>query len=189
MAKEIEILVELKTDFEIAKSMLGKFEFKGAKKTIDTYYFDPLRETLKPDVHNKLMECCRIREKADKYYVAYKVDKYDGLNWIYSDEYETEFEDLKALQHVFLHLGLKPLLTIDNTKYIYKNDQYEIVLEDVKDLGYFLEVEAIDEDENKSIEEIKKNISDFIQSLGLEIGAELNSGKPELLLLKNQIKT
>lgn len=186
MAKEIEILVELKSDFSQARRAMEVFDFKGAKKTVDYYYFDPLRENLKMDARQKLMECCRIREKAGKYYVAYKIDKYDGTTWLYSDEHETEFQDLNALQEVFRHLGLQNLVTINNTKYTYETGLYEIVIEDVKDLGYFLEVEFTEQDDSTPVAEIKKGIYDFIQSLGLEVGDELNSGKPELLLLKQQ---
>lgn len=186
MAKEIEILVELKSDFEKAKKALEAFDFKGAKKTVDYYYYDPLRQNLQLNAEKKLMECCRIREKAGKFHVAYKVDKYDGKTWLYSDEYETEFQNLEALQHIFENLGLQLLVTIDNTKYTYETGQYEIVLEDVKDLGYFLEVEFTGED-TQSVEDIKKEIYAFIQDLDMKVGEELNSGKPELLLLKKRV--
>ena len=182
--REIEILCELKTDFAAAQNILKAFEFKGAKQTVDYYYFDPLRQNLKLNANNKLMECCRIREKAGKYSVAYKVDKYDGDTWLYSDEHETEFQNLEALQKTFECLGLTPLVTSNNTKYVYQSMLYEIVLEDVKDLGYFLEVEYSGDDEASSATDIKNALREFITKLGLDIGPELNSGKPELLLLK-----
>lgn len=182
--REIEVLVELKDDIDKAHKILEKFEYKGNKRTIDTYYVDPMRDNLKLNAKNKLMECCRLREKGDKYYVTYKTDNYDGETWVYSDEHETAVTDLDALKKIFAALGLQKLVVVDNTKHIFETPDYEIVLEEVKDLGSFMEVEALNDDESLSAEEIKAKIYTFINDLGLSIGAELNSGKPELLLNK-----
>lgn len=182
--KEIEILFELKSDFEHTKTILNKFQFKGAKETIDYYYYDPLRNNLKLNSDNKLLECCRIRRKNEKYFVAYKLDHYENGIWIYSDEHETEFTNFDALNNVFKLLGLELLVTINNIKYTYETDKFEIVLEDVKELGYFLEVEYMSNEEIEDVKSIKNLILEFVKSLNIVIGNELNSGKPELLLLK-----
>lgn len=182
--REIEILVELHTDIHKAKAVLQKFEYKGTKQTKDIYYVDPLRKNLQLNEDNKLMECCRLREKGDKSYITYKIDHYDNGIWIFSDEYETEVKDIKVMEKIFQCLGLKRLVVVDNVKHLYETPDYEIALEEVTDLGCFLEVEALHDDESLSAEEIKSKIYDFIENLGLVVGAELNSGKPELLLQK-----
>lgn len=182
--KEIEILVELYTEIETAKKTLNQFKFIGSIQTLDVYYYDPLRDKLKLNSSNKLLECCRIRTKNNKHYVAYKVDIYDGEVWRYSEEYETEVFDLEAQRNIFKHLGLEELVTIDNLKHTYRTEEFEIVLEEVKNLGKFLEVEYCMTEHSKSVDEIRDKIYLFIKSLQLSIGEELNSGKPELLLLK-----
>lgn len=184
MALEIEILVELKSDIELARSVLGQFDFKGAKKTVDHYYDDPLRDNLKPDARQKLRECCRLREKNGAVFVAYKVDHYDGETWLYSDEHETTCGDLKTMQAIFAQLGLQLLVTVENTKYTYETDLYEIVLEDVTGLGTFLEVEYHGPEQAADPMQIKQDMEAFMRGLPLELGEELNSGKPELLLRK-----
>lgn len=180
---EVEILVELISDLETARNAMSKFTYEGAKKTIDYYYYDPLRANLKLDTNGKLMECCRLREKSGKFYMTYKVDHYQEGIWHYSDEYETIVDDLDAARKIFKALGLQPLVTVDNIKHTYITDKYEIVIEEVAGLGNFLEVEFIDSIA-ANIGEVKAGIYEFIQSLGLEVGEELNSGKPELLLTK-----
>ncbi len=184
--QEIEILVELKSSLEEAKRKLRSFEFKGAKTTLDIYFYDPLRDNLKPDADNKLLECCRIRQKADKSYITYKVDIYDGHVWSYSDEYETEIENYQAGIEILSRLGLVELVRIDSTKHVYKNENYEIVLEEVQGLGNFLEVEAISAPNDRGVADIKLEILDFISGLDIDVGEELNSGKPELKL-RNQV--
>ena len=90
------------------------------------------------------------------------------------------------LNNIINKLGLKELLTIQNSKRTYVNDKYEIVLETVKDLGYFLEVEYCT-NEDVDVKEVKKEIQKFIDSLELNVSEELNMGKPEMMIRKNNI--
>lgn len=183
--KEIEILVEIQEDINSVLHCLEKFEKKGMKSTNDIYYFDPLRNNLKLDDEGKLKECCRLREKAGKYYITYKIDNYKEDVWIYSDEYETEVKDIDILKRILEKLGLKQLVVIKNKKHTFETSEFEIVVEEVEGLGIFLEVEYIGDSEAASVGEIKKQIMQFIKGLNLKVGNELNSGKPELLLTRH----
>lgn len=185
--KEIEILVELYSSLNDAKDKLSKFEYIDKVHTIDTYYYDPLRNNLKPDINDQLDECLRLRQKGNNNYITYKVDHFEGKKWIYSSEYETKIDDINMIIEIFKLLGLKKLLVIDNTKTIYKSNKYEITLEEVKDLGNFLEVEYCT-DKEVDIHKIKEEIQDFINKLGLKVSDELNMGKPEMIIRKNNIK-
>ena len=184
--REIEILAKLHTDLQIAKAALSRFDYKGEKTTKDTYFFDPLRSNLKQNSDGKLLECCRLREKGGHFYITYKVDHYQDKTWIYSDEYETEVQDLKALENIFQCLGLQKLVVVNNVKHTYETPDYEIVLEEVEGLGAFIEVEAKHDDESKPVEEIKSGIFHFLMNLGLDVSKELNAGKPEMLLNKQK---
>jgi len=186
--KEIEILVEVySTPQEIIK-VLEKFDFLGINETIDTYFYDPLRENLKPNKNLQIDECFRVRKKNDINTITYKVDKFNEEGkWLYSDEYETEFKDVYMLNEIIKRLGFKKLVTIHNSKRTYKYNDYEIVFETVKDLGYFIEVEYCTR-ENINVIEIKKEIQSFIESLGLMVSDELNMGKPEMMMRKLNIE-
>ena len=74
-------------------------------------------------------------------------------------------------------------MKIDLSKY---ND-YEIVFETVKDLGYFIEVEYCT-NQDIDIKAKKEEIENFINSLGLNVSEELNIGKPEMMINKFNIK-
>ena len=185
--KEIEILVEVFDQKETVLQKLSSFQEMGAKEVLDIYFFDSLREDLKPDSVGRLSACFRLRQKGGKNYLAYKKDNFDNSGmWIYSDEDEVEVSDLRITENIIEHLGFEVLVTIKNLKYTFETPEYEIVLEEVDNLGLFLEVEkkVVEDDEN--INEIKKEILDFIKSLNIKISAELNLGKPELMLRKNK---
>ena len=72
--KEIEILVEVLDDVENVLKALDKFQYEGDKETIDVYYYDPLRDTLKPNSAGEINECLRVRTKNDLAYITLMVN-------------------------------------------------------------------------------------------------------------------
>lgn len=184
---ETEVLVEIYVPFSKAQAALSRFEYGGLKRTIDTYYYDPLRNDLKPYKDGKLYASFRIRQKAEDAFITYKNDHYvDGI-WQYSDEYEIKTDDIITTKSIIENLGFKQLLVIDSKKHFYRFRNYEIVLEDVANLGIFLEVELKKEIDSSQVTLFKKEIMDFISSLGISVSQELNAGKPELYIQKNNL--
>ncbi len=184
--KEVEILVKLKSGKKEVLDKLSKFNFAGKKEILDIYFYDPKRKFLKFK-NNRLTECFRLRKKDKKNYITYKIDKFDNLDkWIYSEEEETEVQDFDIVVKIISLLGLIPLVEINNVKHTYYTREYEIVLEEVKNLGLFLEVERLKVGDKEDVVIVKKEIFNFIKSLDIKIGDELNSGKPELMLNKQK---
>lgn len=184
--KEVEILVEVfDKKHEVLKVLKSKLKFFGIKKVLDVYFFYPNSDNLKPDIKGRLKESFRLRKKGDKNYLTYKIDNFDiDGKWIYSDEEETIVEDFNIAKKIITNLNFKPLVEVDNRKYIFNTNKYEIVLEEVRDLGLFLEVEKIEIQDGEDIVKVKDEIFEFIKSLGINTTNELNAGKPELLLNK-----
>lgn len=185
--KEIEILVQVYSPIEEVIKVLNKFNYEGTKETIDVYYYDPMRNNLKPDSKGQIDECLRIRTKDNKNYITYKVDNFDNGKWLYSDEYETEVDNIYMISEILKRLGFKELLTIHNSKRTYVTDKYEVVFETVKDLGYFLEVEYCTSQE-VDVKLIKNEIKEFVDHLGIKVSDELNIGKPEMMIKKFKIE-
>ncbi|MEA1963269.1 MAG: class IV adenylate cyclase [Patescibacteria group bacterium] len=184
--KEVEILIQLFEAKDEVFNQLKKFTYKGIKKILDIYFYHPNKDALKPNSDNTLNECFRLRNQNGKAYITYKINHFDNNNkWVYADEYEAEVSDFDAIIKIIDCLGFKPLVKIENEKNVFLTKQYEIILEDVKDLGLFLEVEKLNVSDNEDIIKIKKEIQNFIYSLGFKF-KELNIGKPELMLRKNK---
>ena len=186
--KEIEILVEIQEhNPKLILNTLKKFKYNGEQQVIDTYYYDPLRQTLKPHQDNKLYSCFRIREKNGKTYITYKDDVYENSIWQYSDEYETTVNDKDIIKSIINKLGLETLIILSSKKTFYSYNQYEIIFEEVENLGFFLEVELQYDSELSNYKEEKIKIQNFIDSLNLNVSQELNSGKPELYIKKHNL--
>ena len=185
--KEIEVLIEVKSSKEDVLKALGQFTDHGIKRTLDIYFSDPLRKDLQPDEKGRLRASFRLRQKGGDCFIAYKIDHFaEGDEWLYSDEHETSIGDFDTAIRIVDHLGLKELIRIDNEKHVFTTQEFEIVFEDVKDLGYFLEVEKIEEVSDDQTKSTKQGIRDFLNGLGLHLGTELNTGKPELMLAKKK---
>ena len=184
--KEIEILVEVFDTKDRVKETLSSFNYMGLNKVIDEYYYDPKRDTLKPSKDDELYHCLRLRTKNNKHYITYKDDVYDNNKWLYSNEYETKVESIAMIKEIFNKLGLVRFIEINNKKETYTYNNYEIVIEEVKDLGIFMEVEYCT-NEDVDVKLIKKEIQNFIDSLELNVSEELNMGKPEMYMKKHNI--
>ncbi|MFA6252868.1 MAG: class IV adenylate cyclase [Patescibacteria group bacterium] len=183
--KEIEILVEVFDDQQSALTKLEKFNFKGLKDTYDIYYFDPQRKNLQPVSKGILRECFRLRNKNNEYYLTYKINQFeDSGDWLYSEEHEIKISDFDTAVNIINNLGLKKLVEVKSHKNYFVYDNYEIMLEEVENLGLFLEVEIINSENTTDVKKAKTEIWEFMKSLNLKMGEELLIGKPELMLKK-----
>lgn len=184
--KEIEVLVKVTNGNteEILNKLKEKSKYLQCSRVKDTYFYDELRSNLKPNDKMEIFECLRIREKGENYFITYKVDNFDNDGkWLYSDESETSVGNIDTIEKIISHLGLKKLVIVDMKKYFFETDRYKIFFETVSELGDFLEVESKNTDCTDIAEE-RKMISNFINSLNIEVTPDLGIGKPELLLKK-----
>lgn len=185
---ELEILVEVFDEYEYVDSILSKFENTKNEHIIDQYFYDPLRKNLKPNGLGKTFECLRVRENGSSAKLTYKRDVYKNEVWQYSNENEINIENANSLKEILFNLGFNELLTIDNNRKYYSFENYEIVLEKVKKLGVFMEIEYKSDITEIEIENKRQEIQAFINDLNIKVSDELNAGKPELYIIKNKIK-
>jgi len=181
--REIEILVEVLEPKHKALPKLRQFAFKGIKKIHDIYFFDPLR-TKKEALNGEFpKECFRLRSDGNLSEIAYKIDHHDAKGiWTYSDEYETRVKDFETALRIIEHLGLKKLIEMSTTRHEFKTKEYTIVLDDVENLGVFLEVEY--GGRQKNVKKIRKDLRYFLDHINVKVSKELHAGKPELMLRK-----
>ena len=182
--QEVEILIDFENTKDEILEILSKFEFIKEKEIYDIYYEDDLRTNLKPENNLRINEIFRVRKMEKECLITYKKNHFKGNRWIYSDEYETKAESFEMIEKIIDMLGLKKQMVIHNKRRFYKFKDYEIVFEDVKDLGLFIEVERVI---NGTVEECiktKNGIRNFINTLGLKNHRELDLGKNQLMLRK-----
>lgn len=154
------------------------------KEIYDVYYCDSLRNNLKPEANLRINEIFRLRRMGNECLLTYKKNHFEGSRWIYSDEYETKAEDYAMMEKIISMLGLEEQIVVHNKRKYYKYLDYEIVFEEVENLGLFLEVEKMAPEDFQDVKKVKSEIRDFINRLGLKNWQELDLGKNQLMLRK-----
>lgn len=182
--KEIEILVKVNCPIDEALSVLNKFEFEETTSLLDIYYHDPSTKKFSPNNSSCPTEWVRVRKKGDKSFITYKNDIFKEGTWQYSEEEEVLIEDFEKMNLIITKLGFVELIRINNNRHIFKTDLYEIVLEEVEELGLFMEVERLDVADTDSVDQIRIEIQAFIDALDLHVSPESDEGKPGLILKK-----
>lgn len=185
--KNIEI--EKRFYIDDKKSLFGKLN-KIAKKLysnhqIDSYYVPKHRNFLQ---EQHPFEWLRLREEDDKYSFTYKHWHPERVKEsTHCDEYETIIEDGESFKRILDALDFKKVVVVDKLRVSYSYKHSEISVDDVKDLGIFIEIEI--KSNYESVEEAFIKIYDIAKELGLTELAEdhpVRTGYP-LPLYKKKI--
>lgn len=140
---EIKIKI-LKEEFQkIEIFMKNNAQFLKNSNQMDTYY-QPTHRKFLNDGEEMINEWLRIGIRGNKKILNYK----NWYNNMYCDEYEVEIDNEENLDKIFKILGLEKIAVVHKVRstYFYLN-KYEIALDYVKNLGYFIEIEVKNYDE------------------------------------------
>lgn len=176
---ETEIKIKI-TEHEyknLDKFMKEKALLLKENRQIDHYYQPTYRKFLNGEIIN---EWLRIGERGNRKILNYK-------NWhnnIYCDEYEVEIDNSDNLDKIFNILGLEKIATVDKKrKTFFYLDKYEIALDYIQELGYFIEIEV-----KKYCKDLLDEYNDLLKvakSLNLNLDNIDKRGYPYHLIYKN----
>lgn len=162
---ETEIKIKLSeveyNDLKLRMESNAKFLKSAHQK--DTYYSPTHRNFLEPKYP---FEWLRIGERGNKIIVNYKHWYPEGVEKnSYCDEFEVEIDDAKNMDKIFKVLDLKEIEVVDKNRLTYFYlDKYEVALDTVESLGYFVEIEvkkydATPLEEYESLLKVAKNLN------------------------------
>ena len=155
---EIEVKATFKDKEEIKKKLieLGATEEKK-KHQIDEYYNHPSRDT------RETKEYIRLRHKPDenKGTFAYHVNIADGVN----KEYEVEVDNLKTFKEILNGFDFPLLGTINKKRETYKLGEFIITIDEVKEVGNYIEVEV--DGEESEIDGKKQKCIEMLEKIGV----------------------
>ncbi len=177
---ETEIKVKLsKKEFEELKIyMKNNAEFVSEVRQVDTYYEPTYRSFLKS---NPITEWLRIGKRGNKNILNYK-------NW-YSDmscdEYEVEINNIKDMDKILKVLGMVQIVEVDKIRnsFVYL-DKYEVALDYVDKLGYFIEIEI--KKYTKTVMEECDELLKLAKELNLNLDKVDKRGYPYHLLFNEE---
>lgn len=186
MAKDdIEIEIKISTNkrtFEKVKQYLKKHaKLIGSSQEVDKYYNSPHRNFLEL---KHPAEYLRIRVKSGSGAITYKKVYFNETGWkTHADEYESKIEDTGQLEKIFSVLNFDNFLTIDKQRESFEfKDKFEIDLDIVKELGYFVEIEAMEDFGGRDA--TYNEIANFAKKLGLDPNKQDNDGYVLMMMKK-----
>ena len=178
---EIKIKLTEKEYKELDLLLKQEAIFINESRQVDTYYEPMYRKFIQDEFEKgvSITEWLRIGIRGNKKILNYK-HWYDNK---YCDEYEVEIDNEKNLEKIFQVLGIEKLIVVNKTrkKYMFQN-KYEIVLDNVEELGYFVEIE-VKEYKSTPLEEYDELLK-FVKKCNLNLEQIDKVGYPYHLLAK-----
>ncbi len=171
---EMEIKVKLtKEEYDNLNrtmKLIGKFLLQSNQQDI-YYQSDYLGEDI-----NKLL---RLRLSGNKKVLTYKTYN----NNMYYEEYEVEIDNSNNMMKIFDFIGLRKITEVKKERMIYSyEDKYEVSLDKVDNLGYFVEIE-VKGPINNYFEEYD-NLLKNSKNLGLNLNNIEQKRYPQLMISK-----
>ncbi len=138
---------------------------------VDTYYKHPCIDFVATD------EALRIRRAEGATTVTYKGPRLSRETKM-REEHELVVSDFREARAVLERLGFTPVATVEKTRERFERDDMCIVVDDVKGLGRFIEVEMLLEER---IEQAEERIFQFLEGLGISRASTIRDSYLELL--------
>lgn len=155
---EIEIKARF-SDKEKVEARLKNIKAKEEKKKhqIDEYYNHPQRDTRKTNEYIRL----RLSPASKEGVFAYHLNLRNGVN----KEYEVKVDDVDTFKKILELSGFQLLGIIDKKRKAYTFKNFTITVDEVKDVGNFVEVET--DGEEHQIDEKKAGCLAVLEKIGL----------------------
>ncbi|MCB9362905.1 class IV adenylate cyclase [Candidatus Woesearchaeota archaeon] len=181
MNQEIEIKAKI-INMDQARAVLEeKAEFVEEIYQKDEY-FTPEQRDYFAEVPTK--EYLRVRHQEGRSSIAYHFCHFREDNILeQSDEYETEVEDANILSSIFRRVGMVHKVTVTKRRRVYMHDDAEIVLDDVEELGHFIEVESKLQGDAK-LE--RDRCIEILNRLGIDHTLATTMGYPDMLMIQRE---
>ena len=183
MVTEIELKAHV-TDFEAIKLVLSeKAEYLGVFEKEDSYWF--LEKNSINCKEYRLRKEKRVIDGIEKSacFIGYKKKEVREEIEI-NDEREFEVKPGEVVEEFFQDLGLRPGISKRKRGWAYSWEGITAELVEVEGLGWFIELEILNNDSGESIKAAKKRLLDFLSSLGIKKEALESRFYTEMLLLK-----
>ncbi len=180
MRKEIEVkakvasLNEVEEKLKVLGCIFSDATFQNDVTFVDENYGDYAKFQPRKNI-------LRIRTSEGKYLFTIKQPQNNEMDAI---EHETEISDPQEFKEALNLMGYKKVVEIRKTRKKAKYRDYEICLDEVEELGSFVEVEKITDEENS--EAIQQELFDFLVSIEVDPKDRVFQGYDTLIYLSRK---
>jgi len=191
-----EITVEIFCDKDTLFKLLEDRGFKYvAKLQIDDYYYTHVpigrdidfRELVTNSFLVRCLKCAdfKSKEKSIGYTrLIYKKKEFDQRDKVISEyKISTDVADTRFANEIFQQMGLTQWVSKNANGYGFRRDNQYILVQEVENLGLYIEVEQFD-DQSGDKDEILDGLVDFINELEIPCGNDFHENIAYKLFLK-----
>jgi adenylate cyclase class 2 len=158
---------------------LGKnANFEYESRQLDEYFNAPHRDFFAGETVDDWL---RLRNEANgKRSINYKHWYQTEISSFYCDEFESGVSSVESMRDILIALQFKPVIKVDKLRRAYKYGDIEFAVDDVKELGFFIEAEYCGDRDDK--EKVRDDLIAAIEKAGAKVGPEDSRGYPYRLL-------
>lgn len=177
--------VEVKAHLRDRNAVMRKLKALGCKFSEELHQIDrifiPEGAPFPPPIALRV-GVLRVRKSNDQYSFTLKIPQSSRQD---SLEKELEIKDGEVMIEILKLLKYQEVPTVDKKRVKTNLNNIEIVLDDVKDLGEFIEAEKIVKTESREDrEKIQEELFNFLDTLGVQKEDQVIDGKYDIMLFE-----
>ena len=181
--KDVEITCEVFETTEKIKNTLLENGFHFVESfTLDDVYMYSKSDNKFFIKDGKISDTLIIRnvDNNDKKIICKKRNYNDEGLEISTDKTVLKVNDICASENFLNVLGYQRYLRMVDTNYMYESQKYVAYIQEIKDLGIFLEIETKDTNNNETV----YDLIEYTKGFNLKIGSKFDVRKAEQLYIK-----
>lgn len=178
--------IELKFPLLLSSEVITFLEKNASKWKSDVYqkdsYYLPAHRNFL-DVY-PVVERLRVRESVKWNSINYKhrhIVAWQNMNTC--DEYETKVESIESIRKLLHALDFMEIIAVEKLRNTWNYDWVEICIDEVNELGSYIELEA--KWEFKDAQIAKQHLYNVLEKIGAKVWEQDNEWYPYLLLKKH----
>ncbi len=185
--QKTEVTVEVLNSIEETKNILRENGFELVEEwTLNDRYFSKFDKKVLKNmkfieiINNSILlrQCIGNNIQQN---ITYKKINVDNLDTVVGEEkINLTIDDVEKARQIFLLAGLNEWCHIEDKNYLYKNNEFEIDLQIVDNLGMFIEFEENEKMKGLSPTQKINIMTSMLKSLGLNLGKDFSYKKAYL---------
>lgn len=181
---EVEIKLPVCSRQSTEQKLVGLgFEEGHLVKESDIYFTSDARDFKKTDEALRIRRCENLTTGESAAVLTYKGAKIDKISMT-RKELETGIEDADVCREILSSIGFRPFFPVNKCRQYYHYDHITACLDVVDNLGDFLELEVLVEEE-KEREEALQQIEEILEKMGRSMAETIRTSYLSMLQQKN----
>lgn len=178
---EIEIKLPVNEPEEIMEKLLGQgFRKAGCVREEDMYYNSIYYDIRSRDEALRIRKSTDLQTQKSKAQINFKGKKIDQVS-MSRREYETGIEDPERMKEILSAIGFFPVAGVKKTRNYLQRGKMTACLDQVENLGSFLELEVIAEEEYLR-ERYLKEMEQLLEKMGLSMESTVRTSYLSMLM-------